>query len=136
MFIPLQTEAGLVQCGLSEDDFNTPGINEKQPCGFCNIFQLGHNIITFFLFPSASINANIAIVPLVATLLFAVGGTFLLFGAGNPALYEKGKETLKNVVIGLIIVYAAWVFVNTLLLFLGVVVWQGTGGWWQIQCGI
>ena len=158
IFMPLQTNAaGLVPCGGFEIDENGNRIVElldgnpvpegwqkindterakKEPaCGFCHIFQLGHNIVTFFLLPSESINNNIPVVPLMATLLFAVGGVYLLSGAGSPELHEKGKKTLTSVVIGLLIVYAAWVFVNTFLMFLGVAEWTRLGSWWQIQCG-
>ncbi|MCP6726929.1 MAG: hypothetical protein KJI69_02720 [Patescibacteria group bacterium] len=133
--IPFQADAGLVQCGLSEDIVGT-NIIEDQPCGFCNIFQLGHNVITFFLFPSGDLNGGFAVVPSLAGLLLAVGGIYLLVGAGNPTLHEKGKKTLTSVVIGLLIVYTAWIFVNTFLAFLGVASWTGLGSWWQIQCGI
>ena len=127
-FIPFQADAaGLVPCG-----------GEGEPaCDFCDILQLGDNIVTFFLFPSAELGNGIGIVPLVAGLLFAVGGIFLLFGAGNPSFYEKGKQTLTAVVIGLLIVYGAWVFINTFLTFIGFVNFTGPGaGWWQISCGI
>jgi len=134
MFMPTQADAGLVPCGYDMD--NSGVVEQKEFCSFCHIFQLGHNIITFFLFPSGDLNGNVPVVPSVAGLLVAVGGIFILFGVGNPSMYEKGKQTLTSVVIGLLIVYAAWIFVNSLLTYLGVVVWTGTGGWWQIPCGI
>ena len=128
-------EDNIIPAGFKKIDDNYMAEYLEPRCGFCHIFQLGHNIVTFFLLPSESINNNIPVVPLMATLLFAVGGVYLLSGAGSPELHEKGKKTLTSVVIGLLIVYAAWVFVNTFLMFLGVAEWTNLGSWWQIQCG-
>ncbi len=156
--IPVQSDAaGLVPCGGFEFDkdgnriiqaiedpvpegwqkISATEIAKTEPsCNFCQFFKLGENVTNFFLFPTRDLNGGFAVVPLVAGLLFAVGGIYLLLGAGNPSFYEKGRKTLYAVVIGLVIVYAAWVFVNTFLMFLGVAEWTGLGRWWEISCGI
>ncbi|MDO8577298.1 MAG: hypothetical protein Q7R55_00270 [Candidatus Wildermuthbacteria bacterium] len=114
---------GLIQCG---------GL--VQPvCGFCDIFVLGTNIINFFLIPTSS-NNGFAIVPLIATLLLVWGGFSLVVAGGNPQAVSSARTVLTAVVIGLIIVYASWIFVNTMFQALGISQWAGLGNWWQIQC--
>jgi hypothetical protein len=129
---PLTADAGLVQCG-------TP---DTAPCGFCDIFKLITGIINFFVLPPP---AGFGVVPLIATLLILVGGFYILIAAGRPNLQSQGKSIITAVAIGLLIVYIAWVVVNSILTFLGVAQWTGLTdnketpdiieGWWQITCG-
>ena len=106
---------GLIQCG---------GIGQKV-CEFCDLFLLITNIFNFFL---------VTIIPPIATLLLVVGGFIMLTAGGNPQSISKGRTILTAVVIGLIIVYASWIFVNTIFQALGISQWAGLGSWWQIQC--
>lgn len=123
--VPLTADAGIVQCGITPDD----------PCEFCDIFKLINNIIIFFLVPSPSVNNGVAVVPLLATLLILVGGFYILVAAGNPETQSKGKTIITAVVIGLLVVYIAWVVVMSILSFLGVAPWTGLLKWWDIKCG-
>jgi hypothetical protein len=137
--VPLTADAGIVQCGIE----NNAGVIEN-PCGFCDIFKLINNIVIFFLVPSPAVNGGFAVVPLIATLLILAGGFYILIAAGRPNMQSQGKSIITAVVIGLLMVYSAWVIVNSILTFLGVAQWTGltdnpatTGeieGWWQIQC--
>ena len=123
--VPLTADAGIVQCGITPDD----------PCEFCDIFKLINNIIIFFLVPSLSVNNGVAVVPLIATLLILVGGFYILIAAGRPNLQTQGKTIITAVVIGLLVVYIAWVVVSSILTFLGVAEWTRLGQWWDIKCG-
>src|SRR3989338_9502799 len=120
--VPLTADAGIVQCGAGQDDLTTPGINENKPCEFCDIFKLITGIINFFVLPPP---AGFGVVPLIATLLILVGGFYILIAAGRPDMQNKGKTILTAVVIGLLIVYIAWVVVNFILTFFGVAQWTG-----------
>jgi len=51
----------------------------------------------------------------LALLMFAVGGFWWLTAAGTAERIEKGKKTLVAAVVGIIIIFGAWVIVNTLL---------------------
>lgn len=159
--VPLTADArGLVPCGGCQVDFvsNACPAGQAEPvCGFCHIFQLTNNIIIFFLMPSP-LNNGFAVIPLLATLFILIGGFYILIAGGSPVevfkdtgakgsplALKKGKEILGAVVTGLLIVYIAWVAVNSILTFLGVSVWTGLTnnpdtpeieGWWQIKCGI
>ena len=85
------------------------------------------NIINIFLFP---------FVPIIAGLLLAFGAFFLLSSAGNPGRITQGKTIVFAVIIGLIIIYAAWATVGTFLTLIGVVNWTGLGNWWEVDCSV
>jgi hypothetical protein len=125
LVIPFSTaEAdGLVPCGGEGED----------PCNFCHLFQLGANVITFLLVPSG-FNNWIAIVPILAGLLLALGGFFFLISGTNLARLDQGKQIIKTVVVGLIIIYGAWLFLSLLLNALDITDWTGLDEWWQIEC--
>ena len=123
--LPAQAAAqGLVPCG-----------NPGQPdCGFCHTFSLLDNILSFLLIPSVSNPAPIVLV--VATLLFAVGGFFFFISAGSSTRLERGKQIITATIIGLLIIYGAWLFIGLLLNSLGVATWTGLGSWFEIDCAI
>ena len=122
--IPLAVGAqqGLVPCGVGNS--GDPGY---VACGLCHLFQLNNNIINWVLF---------VIVPIIAPIFIVIGGIYLLIARGNPEMFNKGKSILTATVVGLIIVYTAYVLLSTILTLLGVADWTGLGSWWQIDCPI
>lgn len=92
--------AGLVPCG---------DVGESE-CNFCHFFALIQNVIDFFI---------LKIIPPVATIMVVVGGLGYVIGAhtGNEKTGNWGRKVLVSVVVGLFIVYGAWVVINTLLVF-------------------
>jgi len=123
---PLVASAqGLVPCGSGA----------LPDCQLCHLFQLVSNILNWVLF---------IIIPIIAPIFLVIGGIYLLVARGDPGMLTKGKDVLTATVVGLIIVYVAWVVLMTILSFLGVASWTGLvdnpltpekEGWWQIQCG-
>jgi hypothetical protein len=120
---------GLVPCGTSDC-----------PCQFCHLFVLFQNIVNFFLYD---------IVPPLAVLMIAIGGFMYMFayfspgqalpggGKGGPALLSQAKKIITATIIGLLIIYGAWLVVNFFFQFIGVSTWQGWSlkeSWWQIKC--
>ena len=138
--LPLFSDAaGLVPCGGCNADLDPvsgvcPLGQEQSACNICHTFVLINRIITFLLVPSA-INSLVAIVPIAAAVLLALGGFFIFSSAGNTGRLEQGKKIITATVIGLLIIYGSWVFINLLLTSLGVAGWTGLGTWWQIECG-
>jgi len=113
--VPILTQAagGLVPCG-----------GQGQPaCQFCHIFILLINIIELVLK---------ILTPIVAVLMFVTGGLYLLTAGGNPQSFEKAKSVLTAAVIGLVIIFVAWVFLSTFLDFIGVFQWTGLKNWWNL----
>lgn len=106
---------GLVPCG------NVPSC----PCELCDFFVMIDRIIDFLLF---------RIVPVLAALMIAVGGVMYIVAFGKPEMVSQAKSLFTAVVIGLLIIYGAWVFINTFLMFIGVAEWTGLKTWWIINC--
>ena len=114
MFVSAQ---GLVPCGY---DLDNDGVYQSEEhCQPCDIFSLVDRILDFVMF---------AIVPAIAVLMVVVGGIYFLFSQGNPANIQRGRDILKSVVFGLIIVYASWLVINLFFVAIGVQTWTGLGG--------
>lgn len=90
----------LVSCG------RTGGIS----CNLCDLYVLAKNVIDFLLFWLA--------LP-IAVIIFLWGGILLLTSRGSEEQLKHGKAALTNAVLGVIIAFAAWLIVNTLLVTLG-----------------
>jgi len=101
------------------------------------LFVLVNNVITFFLVPDPDLNNDLPLVPILATLMIAVGGFFMVVayhGGGGPEMVNRAKTIFRSVIIGLLIAYGAWIIVGTFFSVVGVVVWGGFGEWWEIPC--
>lgn len=133
--VPLTADAGIVQCGAAQDDPKTIGVIESKSCEFCDIFKLVIDTYNFLVFPTST-NNGFAVVPIIATLLILIGGFYILIAAGRPELQKTGRNIITAVVIGLLIVYIAWVAVNSILTFFGVEEWTGLNEWWSIWWSI
>ena len=105
---------GLVPCG------NTP----EDPCTLCDFFVLIKRIIDFLIAPPGGI------VFIVATLILVAGGVMFLTSAGEPDKIAKATKTMTNAVLGLIIIFAAWLFISMLYSIMG----YGWGKWYEIKC--
>jgi hypothetical protein len=116
-------QATLVPCGTI-DDPKTP-INESQPCQLCHLFVLLDTLIKYFL---------TYIVPTVATGLVAWAGFKMVTAKDNRKSYEDAKNIITAVVIGIVIISASWVLLDTFLTAIGIAEWTGLGNWWQIKC--
>lgn len=118
---------GLVPCGGCSARNAATGecVTPEPACGTCHIFQLIKNILDKFLFP---------IVPVLAGLLFALGGFFFLASFGNPQFLGRAKTIMVATVVGLLIVYSSWLLINLILQAMGVAAWTGLDAWWKITC--
>lgn len=105
-------EGGLVPCGQTAGN----------PCNFCHIFVLIANVVNYVL---------TCLVPIVAALMIIIGGLYLLVSGPSPEKLSKAKAILTAAIIGLFIIFLAWVFINTLLVFMEIKEWTGLGTWWD-----
>jgi len=108
--IPVQAEAGVVPCGLKEDDPKQNG-DQTVPCQFCHFFVLFNNIVKFFLFK---------IVPPLAALMIVIAGFYFFTAGQNPAMLSKARDILTATLWGLIIIFGAWVFINLFFSLIGI----------------
>lgn len=118
-FVPFVAQAqGLVPCGGRDQD----------PCTFCDFFVLFDNIVRFFIG---------GIVPPVAVLMITIGGIMLFLSSDNPSNINKAKGIFKTVIIGLILIYGAWIIVNMFLTLPGLISadfgWN-PAEWFTISC--
>ncbi|UZE93335.1 MAG: hypothetical protein ACKKMV_01230 [Candidatus Nealsonbacteria bacterium] len=110
----------------------------KPACNLCHIFELLNNILKFFL--TCLLPITVVLMITIAGFMFIVahfGGTEMLAGGqkGGPALLSQGKKAITAVVIGFIIIFASWVFLNTFLGAIGIAEWTGLKeSWWEIKC--
>ena len=59
--------------------------------------------------------ANLVFAVVMSAFLFAYAGWTMLTSGGSSELYSKGKRVFGNVLIGLIIILAGWIIIDTLL---------------------
>lgn len=91
-------------------------------CTLCDVFQLFVNVVGYLL---------LYIVPFIATFLFLYGGINFYLSGGEPEKVSKGREIITHTLIGILIIYGAWVIVNSFLMAIGV-----ADGWQTINCEI
>lgn len=121
---------GLIPCG------NTKDADGKiiDPCGPCDIFVLGQNILNFILMISIPI----------ATLALIYGGFLMVVPTSSADKLTKGKKVLTNTFIGIAIVFFAWLGIDTIIKVLAghdllsgsPAHIQGYGPWNRIECPI
>lgn len=121
--VPSFVRADLVPCG---------GYGEPA-CQICHLFVMLDGILRFiFLY----------IIFPVSVLLLVYGGATLMLSAGDPGKINQGKSILFSVIGGLIIIFSAWIVVNTFMTAIGMGewVWRTEPGqpilWYQIHCPI
>jgi len=107
---------GLVPCGGPDE----------QECTACHLLVLVQNIIDFIL----------EAVFIVCICLIVYGGFRWLFSFGNDKNIAAGQKAITSALIGLMIVLASWLIVNTILYFLKPQI-EGIdlqSSWWQLKC--
>jgi hypothetical protein len=142
---------GLVPCGKEvyiggswEEGQCIGGTSEFIRCQFCHFFVMLDEIVDFVLFQ---------IVPPLAILMLVIGGAMFMFahfegaemlpggGAGGPKMLGQAKKLITSVVIGLIIIFAAWIIIDLFFSLIGLSEFSIEAGlgpreWNKIQCTI
>jgi len=105
---------GLVPCGGPGD-----------ACEFCDFFVMINNIVRFVF---------INLIPPIAILMLVIGGIMFFFGGAKPDMLIQAKGVITSVVIGLVIIFCAWVIVNTIISQIGIVNAPSVLQWYDIKC--
>ncbi|NQU82352.1 MAG: hypothetical protein HQ539_00145 [Parcubacteria group bacterium] len=79
-------------------------------CQLCHSFIMIDGIIDYVL---------ISIIPYVTVLMIVIGGIMFYFGGAKPELLGKSKTLFKGVLIGLVLIYGAYMIVGIFLSVLG-----------------
>ncbi|MFA7310136.1 MAG: hypothetical protein WC050_04495 [Candidatus Paceibacterota bacterium] len=86
----------------------------------CDIATVAQNLL----------NTGIFVMVFLSAVLFAWAGWKMLSSQGNSESYNQGKSIFGNVVIGLVIVLAGWIVVDTLMKTMT----NGSLGPWNSVC--
>lgn len=114
----------LVPCGLqNQPSGGIPNWDYTRACTRCDAFKLAENVIDFTLQ---------GLVPPVAAVLFVYAGLMILLGGAMPKRIEHGKAVFRNTFIGLLIILASWLIVNTFIQSFGPD--QVKGSWFKLTC--
>ena len=118
MFPFISQSAGLVPCG-----------GPDQPdCQLCHFFVMLDSVFDFII---------LRLAPVVAVLMLVIGGVMFFFGGAKPETLKTAKDVIFTTIFGLVIIFAAWIIINTFFGFIGVADWTGLGsGWWVIDCPV
>lgn len=79
--------------------------NDPRTCGSCELVSLINNVIQFVI--------QISVV--IAAIILVYAGLIMVTSSGNPGQITRAKGLFFNVVIGLLILLAAFLIVNTIL---------------------
>jgi hypothetical protein len=110
-------ESKIITCGR-------PGQNM---CHLCDLIKGFYNIIKYL--------QGIAIG--VALLAMAIGGIIYIVSAGDSGLMDMAKSAIKNAAIGFMLIFLAYLIINTTILYLGTKGDLGIGGvtsWGTFNC--
>ena len=91
---------GLVPCGGGDD--------AESACNLCYLYVMGQSMVNFLMY---------LIAPALAVLVIAWGGFNVLIAGGSAEKKQSGFRAIKTAIIGLLIVFGAWVIINEFLLF-------------------
>lgn len=98
LFLPGATQAALVPLQCS-------GINAPVTCGTCEFFDLVRNVIEFIIVVASSI----------AVLIFMYAGFLYLTSGGSMEKAKKANSMFTSVVIGYILILAAFLIVDLIM---------------------
>ncbi len=119
------TGMSLVPCGKScyIAGEETPQVCEQ--CKLCDFFVMFDRIFKFIL---------IKVVPPIAALMVVISGVMFFAAVGDPGKVGKAKSLLTSVIIGLAIIYGAYLLINTFFVAMGVAEWTGLKEWFKYPC--
>ena len=101
---------GLVPCGKTKASEGESSL-VTEPCQLCHIFVMIDGIIDFI---------TQKIVPPIVILMMIIAGIMFFFAGGNPTLLVQAKKLITSVVIGLVIIFSAFLIIQTILNVVGV----------------
>ena len=116
--IPVATHAATLPGAIVPE--NCSGADAATKCGVCDVAQLAQNILNTAIYLSVFLSA----------VLFAWAGWESVTAGGNAEKVGHARSIFTNVVIGLVIMLAGWLVVDTLMKTLT----NGSFGPWNKVC--
>lgn len=90
-------------------------------CKTCDIFKVVENVFSFAF----------QIVGIIAVFVIFIGGITYIRSGGNEETAGKAKKIIAAAVIGTLVVFSAWIIINTILNMTG---FNIGGTWWSPSC--
>ncbi len=112
---------GLIPCGRNTDDPSTDW-NECKACNLCSMLLMGQLLIELLM--------KLAVI--AAALAIVLAGFAYVFAAGKQETIGKAKDMVKYAIIGFIVVFIAWIVVNSVLAVMGYI--DPLGDEWYAVC--
>jgi hypothetical protein len=125
LFLPLlSANAGVVPCGLNEDDTSLDG-DQTVACTLCHLIVGIKNIIDF----------GLKILVTVAFVGIFIAGVMYIISAGSEEMMKRAKEFLKTSLTGFTLVLCAWLIVNIVMWVLSTnITDMGATNWYTFTC--
>jgi hypothetical protein len=114
---------GLVPCGRLFDNPDTVW-SEQEDCKLCHTIVLADSFIDYL----------IEIAAFVAILIIVVGGILYISSAGDASKTTIAKTAITKSLYGFVIVFIAWVAINTSMVLFGFEDPLGDGSWHKFDC--
>ncbi|HOF42480.1 MAG TPA: pilin [Candidatus Moranbacteria bacterium] len=102
--------SGIIKCGR-------PGQNM---CTLCDLVKGINDIVQFLMKVSIGI----------ALLAITIGGILYIISSGDSGMMDKAKSAIKNALIGFIVVFSAYLIINTTIVYLGTKADLGISAHW------
>ncbi|MCB9818628.1 TrbC/VirB2 family protein [Candidatus Nomurabacteria bacterium] len=122
MFLPalvMAQDSGLIPCGYGDN-----------PCDTSDVANFVNGLISFL----------IQMLGIIAVIVMVYAGFMLVTSGGDEGQWTKAKSLFTNVVIGIVIILAAWLIVDTIMKTLtgdGLDVWgRLTGGEYGVETAL
>ncbi len=114
----------LSSSALALDPLVPCGGKDQPLCTTCDFLVLGKNVSDFIL---------VYLVPALAALFFIYAGFEILLGGGIPARVAKGRAIFQTTAYGILIIFTAWLIVNTVLRTVARDE-NIAEHWWELEC--
>ena len=101
--------------------------NESRDCksGICNLCDL-------LVIIQNTVNYTLLLLIPIAAIFIIYGGYQIMTAGANPNGIKAGRSTMLTTVVGVAIVFGAWLIVNTVITYLAVGYFQAP--WYKISC--
>lgn len=119
------------QCGTEP---GTDASKKYLDCQLCHLFVMADDILDTIMW---------RVVPALAILFFLVAGFYYMASGDDPMKRKRANDIMKSTVIGILLIYGAWIIVNTIFSFTPLInvdffktkIWDATS-WFTINCPI
>jgi len=111
----LSLAAGLVPCGTRDN---------PRMCTGCDMVSLIQNIISMLFKYSIVIGA----------IFIMIAGFNMMFAAGNAGKVALAWKGIKAVIVGIVIIFSAWIIVNTVILYFSKGYPELQSSWNKLNC--